>query len=336
MDFYKIQFSEKRAGSGFHIEGAVSQSISFPLSVPIQFAEINTSPPTTDDRTIFSDIDISLRFYSFKQDVNNHTQQGIAIIVEEYVQHLLALSSILLLKPASTHKDLYKHIELNTCDALCQHIIEKHKMTNQSFPTEVKLQLEKIMMQLEVDGDQGFCCPSETLEKLPRRIIENGPKETELITRHLEAILSPLFEDLDNSIAFRWTSISDDEKQANIRPDASINIMHGALFHRLVGIDLVRVATLAKDTSDKHKLKYIFAFLVVGKNATFYIINRAKTDLYTMCEIAHIQLPFSLDQVSLFISQLNKVIKVVVFSLLYRMRLHFVSLETRSSLLRSS
>ncbi|KAG1242122.1 hypothetical protein G6F68_016348 [Rhizopus microsporus] len=42
------------------------------------------------------------------------------------------------------------------------------------------------------------------VERLPRCIIENGPKETELITRHLEAILSPLFEDLDNNITFRW------------------------------------------------------------------------------------------------------------------------------------
>ncbi|KAI8646618.1 hypothetical protein BD408DRAFT_409967 [Parasitella parasitica] len=73
----------------------------------------------------------------------------------------------------------------------------------------------------------------------------------------------------------------------------------------------MRVATLAKDASDRHNLKSIFAFLVVGKNATFYIINRAKPDLYTICEIAHIQFPFSLDQVQLFISQLNKVIMVI-------------------------
>ncbi|KAG2201425.1 hypothetical protein INT47_001474 [Mucor saturninus] len=146
------------------------------------------------------------------------------------------------------------------------------------------------------------------VERLPRRITEDGPKKTELITRHLEAILSPLFEDLDKNIAFRWTSVSDDEKQANVQPDASISIIYGAtlgdrigcgevkaqylaLNHLLVGIDLVRVATLAKDASDKHKLKSTLAFLVVGKNATFYIIDRAKTDLYTMCEIAHIQLP---------------------------------------------
>ncbi|KAI8646620.1 hypothetical protein BD408DRAFT_439996 [Parasitella parasitica] len=187
---------------------------------------------------IFNDIDISARFYSFKQDENNHIQQGNIITVEEHVQHLLALSSILLLKPARTHKDLHKHIDLDTCDALCQHIIKKHDMTNQSFPTEVKLQLEEIMMQLDVDGDQGKACTRlaasrqisaliqdgdvlnpvnrillsfrSMMEKQPRQIIENGPKETELITRHLEAILSPLFEDLDNNMViatFGWDAI---------------------------------------------------------------------------------------------------------------------------------
>lgn len=94
------------------------------------------------------------------------------------------------------------------------------------------------------------------------------------------------------------TSVSDDEKQANIRPDASINIIHGALLsdrigcgevkaqyqalsHRLAGIDLVRVATLTKDASDKHKLKYIFAFLVVGR--VFVVFYRSIT--FSFCII---------------------------------------------------
>ncbi|KAI8381161.1 uncharacterized protein BYT42DRAFT_545096 [Radiomyces spectabilis] len=106
----------------------------------------------------------------------------------------------------------------------------------------------------------------------------------------LEAILSPLFEYLDNNIAFRWTSVSDDEKQANIRSDASINIIHGAMLDDRFGcgelrgiglstsrkyqlsepvpgpgspayrLDLFHIAALAKDASDKHKLKSTFAF----------------------------------------------------------------------------
>lgn len=94
------------------------------------------------------------------------------------------------------------------------------------------------------------------------------------------------------------TSVSDDEKQANIRPDASTNIIHGALLsnrigcgevkaqyqalsHWLVGIDLVHVATLAKDALDKHKLKSIFAFLVVGK--VFVVFHRSIT--FSFCII---------------------------------------------------
>ncbi|KAI7873802.1 hypothetical protein K492DRAFT_114737, partial [Lichtheimia hyalospora FSU 10163] len=124
------------------------------------------------------------------------------------------------------------------------------------------------------------------------------------------------------------TSVSDDEKQATTRPDASINIMHGAslskrigcgevkaqyqsLNHRLVNIDLMRVAVLAKAASDKHKLKATFTFIVVGKYATFYAFNRLQANLYTMSEIAHIQLPLSLDHVPIFISQVNKVAKVI-------------------------
>ncbi|KAI8381159.1 uncharacterized protein BYT42DRAFT_634316 [Radiomyces spectabilis] len=232
-------------------------------------------------------------------------QQGINMSVEEHMQHLLALSCILLLKPACTHQDLHKHIDLNTCDTLCQQIIQIHRMTNQSFPSDVKLQLEDIMMQLDVVSTActrlaasrkiwGLIQNDDVLnpvnrillsirnmvERLPRHIFENGPKETELITRHLEAILSPL------------TSVSDDEKQANIRPDASINIIHGAMLgnrigcgevkaqyqalnHRLIGIDLFRVATFAKDASDKHKLKSAFAFLVVGK--VFVVFDRSIT-----------------------------------------------------------
>lgn len=39
-----------------------------------------------------------------------------------------------------------------------------------------------------------------------------------------------------------------------------------ALNHRLTGLDLVRVAHLAKTASDKHKAVATFAFIVVGKS----------------------------------------------------------------------
>ncbi|KAF7722888.1 hypothetical protein EC973_002608 [Apophysomyces ossiformis] len=74
----------------------------------------------------------------------------------------------------------------------------------------------------------------------------------------------------------------------------------------------MRITVLAKAASDEHKLKAKVAFIVVGKYATFYIRNRAQTHICTMCEIAHIQLPLTLGHVPLFISQVNKVVKVIV------------------------
>lgn len=103
-----------------------------------------------EDRILFKDVDISAQFERFMQDINSNIQQCNAFTIEENVQHLLALSSILLLKPARIHSDLHKHIDMNTCDALCQNIIEKHRMNTQLFPSDFKLKLEDIMMQLDV------------------------------------------------------------------------------------------------------------------------------------------------------------------------------------------
>ncbi|ORE12778.1 hypothetical protein BCV71DRAFT_144879, partial [Rhizopus microsporus] len=64
------------------------------------------SPPPIKDRLLFNSIEVSARFYGFQLDVPNRLQEGIAITVEEHMQHILALSSVPLLKPARTHEDL--------------------------------------------------------------------------------------------------------------------------------------------------------------------------------------------------------------------------------------
>ncbi|KAG1149962.1 hypothetical protein G6F37_003367 [Rhizopus arrhizus] len=58
------------------------------------------------------------------------------------------------------------------------------------------------------------------MKTLLQHVIEDGPQETELITRHLQAALVLL------------ASISDDEKTITLRPDALINIVHGTALDR--------------------------------------------------------------------------------------------------------
>ncbi|KAG2224835.1 hypothetical protein INT45_008017 [Circinella minor] len=166
------------------------------------------------------------------------------------------------------------------------------------------------------------------IEALPRFVIEDGPQETELITPYLQAALVPLFENIDKHIIFRWTSISDNDKVIMLRPDTSINVVYDAtldqrlgcgeiksqyqaLNHRLTALDLIRIARLAKAASDKYKAIATFAFTVVGYHATFYVLHRAKANIYTMSEVEHIQLALKLADMPLFIAQSSKIAKII-------------------------
>lgn len=94
----------------------------------------------------------------------------------------------------------------------------------------------------------------------------------------------------------------------------------------------MRVANLAKIASDKHKARATFAFIVVGtvatslnelivwsyrfflnvgNHTTFYLLRRAQYHLYTMSEVEHVQLSLVLDEILIFIAQLNKVSNII-------------------------
>ncbi|CEG78108.1 hypothetical protein RMATCC62417_12761 [Rhizopus microsporus] len=113
------------------------------------------------------------------------------------------------------------------------------------------------------------------------------------------------FSARSNLISHNRASVSDDEKITTLQPDASINIVHGvaldrrfgygeaksqyqALNHRLIGLDLVRIAHLAKIASDN-----------------------AKGDMYTMCEDKRIQLALKFADIPLFIVQSSKITKTI-------------------------
>ncbi|KAI8643478.1 hypothetical protein BD408DRAFT_414996 [Parasitella parasitica] len=68
-----------------------------------------------EDRLLFNSIDVSAQFYyyKFQLDAQSRLREDAAFTIEENMQHiLLALSSVLLLKPARTHEDLHRHIDL--------------------------------------------------------------------------------------------------------------------------------------------------------------------------------------------------------------------------------
>ncbi|KAG1085187.1 hypothetical protein G6F42_021493 [Rhizopus arrhizus] len=230
--------------------------------------------PAANDRFKFMDTDISERFHKFQLTVKaTIDQESMTLTFEEYVQHILALSGILLLKPGRPHADLHEHIDLDTCDRLQNHILTSILITRHHiFPSDIKDLVEKIVkrlvnseplvlttyngpytriyasreiMMLMEDAtwsptNRFLTVIRNMVECLPQNIIGDGPQEIELTTRHLQSALVPLFEDIDANIVFRWTSVSDDEKMFTTRPDASMNIACGASLGKRIGCGEVK------------------------------------------------------------------------------------------------
>ncbi|RCH77880.1 hypothetical protein CU098_003402, partial [Rhizopus stolonifer] len=223
--------------------------------------ELDFAVSTEHERLIFENIDVSCRFHDFQLQVKRRLNENKHLMLEENVQHLLALSSILLLKPGRTHTDIHEHITFNQCENLLIHILNSNGITSQMFPSATKEKLEgtvhnlidNVSNNIVNDSDQSLrfvaSCKIATfnttnrillavrnmVEALPRFVIEDGPQETELITRYLQAALVSLFENIDKHILFRWTSISDNDKVIMLRPDASINVVYGAALDQRLG-----------------------------------------------------------------------------------------------------
>lgn len=106
--------------------------------------------PAANDRFKFMDTDISERFHKFQLTVKaTIDQESMTLTFEEHVQHILALSGILLLKPGRPHADLHEHIDLDTCDRLQNHILTSILITRHHiFPSDIKDLVEKIVKRL--------------------------------------------------------------------------------------------------------------------------------------------------------------------------------------------
>lgn len=107
-------------------------------------------PPAANDRFIFMNMDISECFHNFQLAVKAKINQDpMSLTLEEHVQHILALSGILLLKPARTHADLHQHIDLDICDRLLDHILTNHLITRRHvFPSDIKDSVGEIVKRI--------------------------------------------------------------------------------------------------------------------------------------------------------------------------------------------
>ncbi|KAG2228730.1 hypothetical protein INT48_001164 [Thamnidium elegans] len=151
-------------------------------------------------------------------------------------------------------------------------------------------------------------------------------QKTSYLTRTL-ILFSSIISDPEKNTLLRWSNKKPEENK-DMRPDATItkiqqlkygyNLGHGEVKtksstcdNHALAHDLFRVSVLAKDTLDHNKLAHALAFQIHGFTITFYMMTLQFTRIYTLFEIARMNFPRSLFEISTFLSLKN--IKTLAF-----------------------
>ncbi|ORX57393.1 hypothetical protein DM01DRAFT_1334017 [Hesseltinella vesiculosa] len=209
--------------------------------------------PRYENRLFDQGKDISYAFHQFQEFA--HSQEKLTM--ESHVQHILSLSSILLIKPERNHPDLYKFLPSKEMEGLLDLIrrelhygdIEYGEPPMQSECFEaIQSTILTIRRSAKKMVDRKNACqalfalwdtatPQEwkiilsliaLIQSLPATKKMEDVKEMELITRFVQPAIQPLFDDHDDGTLFRWTGTTNHEHRTSIsisgrRPDSCIS-----------------------------------------------------------------------------------------------------------------
>ncbi|KAL0135343.1 hypothetical protein V8B55DRAFT_1343642, partial [Mucor lusitanicus] len=90
-------------------------------------------------------IDITKGFHEFRHYVKTIIDEPRLLTYESHVQHVLALSSILLLKPGRTDNDLHQFIGREICEGTIEYLLEEYGIRSCEFDQITRLAAEKIV-----------------------------------------------------------------------------------------------------------------------------------------------------------------------------------------------
>ncbi|CAO3674037.1 unnamed protein product [Rhizopus stolonifer] len=175
---------------------------------------------------------------------------------------------------------------------------------------------------------------SQLLQFLPMDPTYSNICETKLITRYILHAMQPLFDDHERDIRleFTFTEPSDNHNREvsftgcpdciiSVFPhqtDNAVNVGYGEVKrqsmagdHYLVNLDLVRLATLGKNTINENELSGSLSIHVVGPYITFYLIQLKADGLYCMTELTHVQCPMSVSEVPAYITNFSNLKNVL-------------------------
>ncbi|KAL0082398.1 hypothetical protein J3Q64DRAFT_1634345 [Phycomyces blakesleeanus] len=187
------------------------------------------------------------------------------------------------------------------------------------------VEIDLLMLGRSLDPLQGSLLRgiAAAMRKLPLIAIKNKKciGECELFTMYFDPILSSLLSDPSRNVLLRWSNVTSDQS-GDIRPDATISKIHQRDFGPSLGFgevklarpttdnhslchDLLRLATLAKDTIDNNKLQAALTFQINGFNITFFLSSLRHDGMYLMQEIGQLTFPCSLEELVFFVNLKN-------------------------------
>ncbi|CAO3650600.1 unnamed protein product [Cunninghamella blakesleeana] len=299
-----------------------------------------------NDRYIYNGFDIYEAFYRYQLYVKDYLKENI-LTMEIDTHHILALSSILLLKKDRMHPEIKKFMNSNIINNVIDEIYEKLNM-DLEFSNIKMMDMIKIVKHIyngkisHIEGSFKLLEMAKEADVLYQKIIlsiqrllQDLSKET-IIEKLQEAefSLSPLFDDHEQHIVLRFTNLQNQEsKTAGLsiscgRPDCVIsqfedhypkfNLGFGEIKqlsesnnHYAVNKVLVRLEIFSKNAIDVNHIKSIISLHIVGPYVIFCLTELPNDGLYTMTGLTHLKLPLSIADLPSYLIHLEKLKNVL-------------------------
>ncbi|CEG68054.1 hypothetical protein RMATCC62417_04386 [Rhizopus microsporus] len=234
-------------------------------------------PPDEDDCYMIGNMNVSTCFFDFQTFVQSLLNERL-LNFESYLQHILSLSSILLVGKNRVHSDLLKLLKNGTEDDIINDVHKKIKMNENKFPRLILMEILDIVQDayqkkitrikaarllLDLTDDQSdlviriILCFKRLVEDLPDELLTSTIREFGLCTSFLQPAIKPLFDNAEKKVVFTWTNAINSEfkKEKNqiskSRPDGCITIINNNNEEK--SVCFAEVKTLA-DRTNHYKL----------------------------------------------------------------------------------
>ncbi|KAG1166072.1 hypothetical protein G6F36_013081 [Rhizopus arrhizus] len=201
--------------------------------------------PDEDDCYMIGNMNVSTCFFGFQTFVQSLLNDRL-LNFESYLQHILSLSSILLVGKNRVQPDLLKSLENGTEDDSINDVHKKIKMNENKFPRLLLMEVLDIVQDvyqkkitrieathlfLDLTDDQSdlviriILCFKRLVEDLPDELLTSTIKELGLCTSFLQPALKPLFDNPEKKCSSRYI----DKENVQHSQDDTIKIIHASL-----------------------------------------------------------------------------------------------------------